>query len=251
MADAFLDGRLHLHQPATGHRAGTDAVLLAAAVPADATGLAIDAGAGVGAAGLAAAMAAPSLRTALLEREPDLAALARANIAANQLHDRAFVAEADLLSPDSCGAAGLAPRSADLILTNPPFLSADKVRASPNLSKASAHIIGDGGLAAWVRACVALLRPGGTFLMIHRADALDEVLRAASPQLGALILLPIHPTAGRPATRILMRGLKGRRTPLSLAPALVLHEADGAFTAPAEALHRGQARIDWNELSHR
>jgi tRNA1(Val) A37 N6-methylase TrmN6 len=251
MADAFLDGRLHLHQPATGHRAGTDAVLLAAAVPADATGLAIDAGAGVGAAGLAAAMAAPSLRTALLEREPDLAALARANIAANQLHDRAFVAEADLLSPDSCRAAGLAPQSADLVLTNPPFLSADQVRPSPNSSKASAHVIGDGGLAAWVRACVALLRPGGTFLMIHRADALDEILRAASPQLGALILLPIHPAAGRPATRILVRGLKGRRTPLSLAPALVLHEAHGAFTAQAEALHRGEARIDWNALSHR
>jgi tRNA1(Val) A37 N6-methylase TrmN6 len=251
MADAFLDGRLHLHQPATGHRAGTDAVLLAAAVPADATGLAIDAGAGTGAAGLAAALAAPGLRIALLEREPDLAALARANIAANQLQDRAFVAKADLLSRDSCRTVGLVPQSADLVLTNPPFLSADKVRPSPHPNKASAHVIGDGGLAAWVRACVALLRAGGTFLMIHRADALDEILRAASPRLGALILLPIHPTAGPPATRILVRGLKGRRTPLSLAPALVLHEADGAFTAQAEALHRGQARIDWNELSHR
>jgi tRNA1(Val) A37 N6-methylase TrmN6 len=112
-------------------------------------------------------------------------------------------------------------------------------------------VIGDGGLAAWVHACVALLRPGGTFLMIHRADALDEILRAAWPQLGALILLPIHPAGGRPATRILVRGLKGRRTPLSLAPPLVLHEADGAFTAYLEALHRGEARIDWNELSHR
>jgi tRNA1(Val) A37 N6-methylase TrmN6 len=111
-------------------------------------------------------------------------------------------------------------------------------------------VIGDGGLAAWVRACLALLRPGGTFLMIHRADALDEILPAASPLLGALILLPIHPAAGRPATRILVRGLKGRRSPLCLAPPLVLHEADGTFTAAAEALHRGQARIDWNALSH-
>jgi tRNA1(Val) A37 N6-methylase TrmN6 len=187
---------------------------------------------------------------ALLERKRDLAAIANENIAANQLQDRAFVAEADLLSPDSCRAAGLAPQAADLILTNPPFLSADKVRPSPDPSKASAHVIGDGGLAAWVHACAALLRPGGAFLMIHRADALGEVLRAASPQLGALILLPIHPAAGRPATRILLRGLKGRRTPLSIAAPLVLHEADGAFTAYVEALHRGQAHIDWDALSH-
>jgi tRNA1(Val) A37 N6-methylase TrmN6 len=135
-------------------------------------------------------------------------------------------------------------------MTNPPFLSAGRVRVSPDLGKASAHVVGDGGLAAWVHACVALLRPGGAFLMIHRADALDEILRAASPQLGALILLPIHPAAGRPATRILLRGLKGRRTPLSLAPPLMLHEADGTFTTHVEALHRGQAHIDWDALSH-
>jgi tRNA1(Val) A37 N6-methylase TrmN6 len=248
-ADAFLNGRLRLQQPATGHRAGTDAVLLAAAVAARATGLAIDAGAGPGAAGLAAALAAPGLRIALLEREPGLTALARANIAANQLQDRAFVAEADLLTPASCRAAGLEPQSADLVMSNPPFLSAERVRVSPDAGKANAHVIGDGGLEAWVAACLTLLRPGGTFLMIHRADALADVLRALAPGTGALIVLPIHPSAGRPATRILVRALKARRTALSLAPPLVLHEADGTFTRAAEALHRGERRIDWAALA--
>jgi tRNA1(Val) A37 N6-methylase TrmN6 len=248
-ADAFLGGRLRLHQPAAGHRAGTDAVLLAAGVRAQTSGFAIDAGAGVGAAGLAAALAAPGLRVALLERETGLTALARANIAANQLQERAFVAEANLLSRDSCRTAGIKPQSADLVLTNPPFLSADNVRVSFNPSKATAHVIGDGGLEAWVRGCLSLLRPGGTLLMIHRADALQEVLKAVSQGAGALIILPIHPYADRPATRILVHGLKGRRTRLSLVPPLVLHGADGTFTAEGEALHRGEARIDWGALS--
>ena len=247
--DAFLGGRLHLHQPAAGHRAGTDAVLLAASVPADATGLAIDAGASAGAAGLAAALAAPALRVALLEREPDLTALAHANIAANQLHDRVFAVDADLLSADSCRAAGLEAQSADLILTNPPFFSTEAVRVSPDPNRANAHVIGPGGLQAWVRACLRLLRPGGTFLMIHRADALHEALQALSPQAGAIVVLPIHPRADQPASRILVRAQKGRRTPLTLAPPLVLHESDGTFTAKAEALHRGAARIEWNSLS--
>jgi tRNA1(Val) A37 N6-methylase TrmN6 len=244
--DAFLNGALRLQQPVAGHRAGTDAVLLAASIPAKATGLAIDAGAGVGAGGLAAALAAPGLRVGLLEREPDLAALARDNIAANGLQDRAFVAEADLLSPDSCRAAGLAPQSADLVLTNPPFLSAGEVRVSPDPAKANAHVIGPGGLEAWLSACLALLRRGGTLLMIHRADALQESLRALSSDLGAIVIMAVHPTADRAATRILVRGEKGRRTPLSLAPPLVLHDAHGAFTPRAEALHRGAARIDCN-----
>lgn len=245
-ADAFLGGRLHLHQPAAGHRAGTDAVLLGASVPAEATGLAVDAGAGAGAAGLAAALAASALRVALLERDSGLIALARSNIAANQLQDRAFALKADLLSSRSCKAAGLEPQSADLVLTNPPFLSAEGIRVSPNRNKASAHVIGAGGLPAWVGACLRLLRPSGTFLMIHRADALQEALQALSPQVGAIAVLPIHPRADQAASRILVRALKGRRTPLTLAPPLVLHESDGTFTAKAEALHRGVARIEWN-----
>jgi tRNA1(Val) A37 N6-methylase TrmN6 len=247
--DAFLGGRLQLCQPASGHRAATDAVLLAAAVQAGATGLAVDAGAGVGAAGLAAATAAPALRMALLEREPDLTALARANIAANRLGDRVFVAEADLLSPDSCRAAGLERQSADFVLTNPPFLSAERVRVSPDCKKASAHVIGAGGLDAWLRGCLALLRSGGTLLMIHRADALQAVLQALTARAGAIVVLPIHPRADQPASRILVRAIKGRRTLLTLTPALVLHAKSGAFTAEAEALHRGAARIDLTALS--
>ena len=247
--DGFMGGRLHLSQPTAGHRAGTDAVLLAAAVPEKADGRAIDAGAGVGAAGLAAARAAPALHMALLERDPGLIALARANIAANGLDDRAFVAEADLLSRNSCRAAGLEREAADVVLTNPPFLSAETARISPDREKASAHVIGTGGLDAWISACLALLRPGGTFLMIHRADALQAALQALSPVAGAVVVLPIHARADRAATRILIRAVTRRLTPLVLAPPLVLHQADGTFTARAEALHRGDARIDWDELS--
>ena len=248
--DRFLGGRLHLRQPACGHRAGTDAVLLAAGVPANAGGRAIDAGAGVGAAGLAASLAAPGLHVVLLERDPALVGLARDNIAANRLEDRAVIAEADLLSPQSCQAAGLAPATADLVLTNPPFLAADKVRVSPDRGKADAHVIGPGGVEAWLRACLTLLKPGGTFLMIHRADALADILGAIGIRLGAVVLLAVHPSAASPATRILLRGIKGRRTPLAIASPLVLHEQGGAFTAHAEALHRGETRIDWTALSH-
>lgn len=77
--DAFLGGRLQLRQPLEGHRSGTDAVLLAASAPADFSGLAIDVGAGVGAAGLAMVIARPRMRVQLLENDPSLAGLAREN----------------------------------------------------------------------------------------------------------------------------------------------------------------------------
>ena len=107
VADAFLGGRLLLRQPAEGHRCGTDAVLLAAAAPADFAGLAIDVGAGVGAAGLALAVARPGARIGLLENDPFIAGLARANLLQNGSQDRGHVLEADLLSKASRRGAGL------------------------------------------------------------------------------------------------------------------------------------------------
>ena len=128
VADAFLGGRLLLRQPAEGHRCGTDAVLLAAAAPADFSGLAIDVGAGVGAAGLALALARPGARIGLLENDPFIAGLARANLLQNKLAGRGQVLEADVLSKASRRGAGLRDESAGLVITNPPFLDPGRRR---------------------------------------------------------------------------------------------------------------------------
>ena len=60
--DRLLDGRLRLLQPRKGHRAGSDAILLAAALPELGQRALLDIGAGVGTIGLAAALLQPGLR---------------------------------------------------------------------------------------------------------------------------------------------------------------------------------------------
>src|SRR5436309_8435164 len=87
--DAALGGRLRLKQPLRGHRVGHDAILLAAACPAQEGEHAVDFGAGVGAAGLAVAVRVAGVTVTLVEIEPDLAALAVGNARANGLADRA------------------------------------------------------------------------------------------------------------------------------------------------------------------
>ena len=241
VVDAILGGRLRLRQPARGHRAGTDAVLLAAAVGL-AEGVLCDAGAGVGSVGLAAALTRPALRVTLIERDPLAATLARANAALNGLEDRARVIEADLTKASARRAAGLEDGFADCLATNPPWLAPTRARVSPDARRAAAHAHeeGGGGLEAWMRAAAALTRPGGRLALIHRADHLAEVLRACEGRFGALSVLAVHPRAGEPAHRIIIRGVKGSRAPLRLLPPLILHEGDG-FTPLAEALHRGEA----------
>src|ERR1700690_1700133 len=77
--DAFLGGKLRLRQPKTGHRAGHDAMLLAAATPACPGDRVVDLGAGVGAAGLAVAKRVAGIELVLVEIDNGLAELARAN----------------------------------------------------------------------------------------------------------------------------------------------------------------------------
>ncbi len=237
-----MNGRVALRQSPRGHRAGTDAVLLAAATPPQTKGLILDIGAGAGAVGLMAAVRGPAARVGLVEIDPRSCALARENATANRLSDRVAVHEADVLSPKSRRAAGLVDEQAALVLTNPPFHVAGRVRVTPDADKARAHVAA-APLADWVRAALALLAPGGVFVMIHRADALAECLASVADRLGGLRLLPVSPRAGEAATRLLLKGTKGSKAPLALLPPLVLHALDGAFTPEAEAVHSGAAAL--------
>src|SRR5450755_2233607 len=83
--DAFLGGQLRLRQPKSGHRAGHDAMLLAAATHARSGNRVVEFGAGVGAAGLALARRVGAICLVLVEIDPQLAALARENADLNAI----------------------------------------------------------------------------------------------------------------------------------------------------------------------
>jgi tRNA1(Val) A37 N6-methylase TrmN6 len=244
--DRWLGGRLVLVQPRDGHRVGTDAALLAAAA-GTAEGRIADVGAGVGAVGLALAQRSERAFADLIEIDPDLARLAGINAARNGLQARARVLTLDILEPGERREAGIAGETADCVVTNPPFFESGTVRASPDQVRARAHVLRPAGggatLEAWIRASLALLRPGGRFVMIHRPDALASVLAATERRLGGLALLPVHAFAGGSANRLLVSGVKGSKAPMRIAPALILHGADGRLTAEADAIHRGEALL--------
>lgn len=238
--DRLLDGRLILRQPRRGHRAGSDAILLAAAVPDLGEGPLLDIGAGVGTIGLAVALAQPGLRVVLIERDPDLAVLAAGNIALNHLEERVSVIAGDIAGP--AAALGLSPASFACVAMNPPFYPPRETKASPVPNRRAAHVA-EGTLEPWLKAARRLLRPGGRIALIHRAEAIAEVLDGLATGFGDVAIRPVHALADRPAIRILVTAVLGSRKPAALLPAFVLNTPDGGFTPESEALHRGQERL--------
>jgi tRNA1(Val) A37 N6-methylase TrmN6 len=90
------------------------------------------------------------------------------------------------------------------------------------------------------------VRDGGRLILIHRTDRLADILTALAPRCGGFQIRPVHPFADAPAGRVIVRAVKGGRSPLRLLPALVLHERGGAkHTAQTEAILRGAAGLAW------
>jgi tRNA1(Val) A37 N6-methylase TrmN6 len=240
--DAVLGGRLILRQPLRGHRVGHDAILLAAAVSAQAGEHAVELGAGVGAAGLALARRVAGVAVTLVEIDPGLADLGRFNAERNALSERVRSLCLDVGAPAAAfAAAGLAPGSAASVLMNPPFNPPQN--PSPDRHRRLAHAASDGTLQQWVRTAARLLRPQGVITLIWRADGLDEVLDALAGGFGAARILPIYPKPGVAAIRVLARAVKASHAALALLPGFELADADGVPSRQSEAVLRGGAAL--------
>jgi tRNA1(Val) A37 N6-methylase TrmN6 len=221
--DAFLGGQLRLRQPRSGHRAGHDAMLLAAATPARPGDRVVDFGAGVGAAGLAVAKRVAGIDLVLVEIDADLADLARGNAASNAIPAEVIVLDITS-SADAFAAAGLTPDSVDVVLMNPPFNDPIRHRASPDKAREIAHVATAVTLEGWIHAGRRLLKSGGMLALIWRADGLAEMLAALDRGFGSLAILPIHGDARTPAIRVLIRATKGGKAPTQMHAALMLND---------------------------
>jgi tRNA1(Val) A37 N6-methylase TrmN6 len=236
--DAILGGALRIRQPARGYRVNMDTLLLAAAVEAPPGARLLEAGCGVGAALLAVAKRSANIFLVGIERDANMAALARENVALNAMDARVEIVTGDALE-----------RSAnrgvfDGVFCNPPY-AMDGEGRDPAPARRHAHIA-DAPIDAWVGSLADRLTGGAALTLIHRADKAGEVLAAFEGRLGGAELIPIYPRAGEPAKRILARARKGSRAPLRLLPGLTLHDGSGAKYAPeVEAILRGEGEVMW------
>jgi tRNA1(Val) A37 N6-methylase TrmN6 len=238
--DHVLAGRVRLAQPAKGYRAGLDAALLAAACDTAPGERVIEAGCGVGAVMLAAATRRPDAFFIGIERDAGALELAQRNIAANGLGTRVTAIEGDVSARAAVPGAPY-----DAALCNPPFFDDPAALRAPHPAKRGAFLA-DGGLEDWTAYLLRAVRDGGTLTLIHRADRLANLTALLGAKAGSLQIRGVHPFADAPASRVILRAVRGGHAPLRLLPPLILHERGGAKHAPsAEAILRGEADLPW------
>ncbi len=172
-SDTLFDGAVKLAQPARGlgYRVNVDAILLGRFAAEGATAghrakAAWDLGAGVGAVSLSLLHAAAVETAVLVERDPDAAALAVENLAANDWTARGRVITADVATLDDDGVA-------DLVVCNPPYTPPGRGRAG---SVPARHAARAGELGLFVAAARRVLARRGRVCFVYPAPELVTLL---------------------------------------------------------------------------
>ncbi len=141
---------------------------------------------------------------------------------------RVSVADGDIddTSDEELRALGIAADTFDHVLANPPFHVEGDGTAAFDKLKAAAHAMPVAGLERWSRFLARMARPGGMATIIHKAEALADLLEGLGRRFGGLKVLPVHARADEPAIRVIVQGVKGSKAPLLLLPQFVLHERE-------------------------
>ncbi len=226
-----MNGRVRMKQPEQGCRATSDSVLLASAVPMKKGESLLDVGCAGGIVALCVAARVPGIGLTGVEVQPALAALARENC------PEMAVVCADITQkiPELHG------RQFHHVATNPPFYTEPRARRNAQQKVAFHEAV---PLNTWLAACLKYVRPRGTLTLMHRMESVPEILAVLRPKLGALEIIPIVGKAGKPAERVIIRGVLGSRKPFAIRPPVVVHTAAGASTSAADALLRAGAAWD-------
>lgn len=244
--DRVMGGKVRLIQLEKGYRAGMDAVLLAAAVPAKAGETALDVGAATGAGALCLAKRVPGVRVSGIEVQPLLVEIGRANVALNGVGEDVSLTEGSILEEPSAFAAA----SFDHVFANPPFFESEHVPPPPAPTQILACVSAEASLSDWVNFALAMAKPRGTVTFIFRADRMHDLIGLLYPRAGEMVCFPLWPRKGRPASLILVQARKGLHAATAVAPGLVLHGASDAYTRETERVLRGQSALELWRYRH-
>lgn len=227
--DALFGGSVVLFQPlrGSGYRTNVDALLLAGfATGPNASPVAFDLGAGVGAVGLALLRLGAARRVVLVEIDEQPAAMARRNLDANGWTQRGEVVVGDVrdVAHSRRGEAGL-------VVCNPPYVAPGRGRVRANQIRARC-----GELVTFARAARQIAGRRARVCFVYPAQELAALLSAlATEGLHAKRTRFVHATPESAARVALVEAVAGRAGGLMVLPPLVERGQRG-YTPEMQAL---------------
>ena len=206
---------------------GMDAVLLANFARVKKNERVLDLGTGTGIIPILMAAKTEGEYFRALEIQEESADMARRSVLHNHLEDRIEIVTGDI--KEAAGIFG--PVSFDVITTNPPYMIGQHGIANPSDTKAIARHEVLCTLDDILRESARVLKPRGRFYMVHRPFRLAEILsKMVEAGIEPKRMRLVHPYIDKEPNMVLIEGLRGGNSRMTIEPPLVVYKAPGVYT---------------------
>ena len=162
-----------------------------------------------------------------LEIQEESADMARRSISHNQLDGKVEIVTGDI--KEAANIFGLA--SFDVITTNPPYMIGQHGIANESDTKAIARHEVLCTLDDILRESARILKPRGRFYMVHRPFRLAEIMSLmVKYHLEPKRMRLVYPYVDKEPNIVLIEGLKGGNSRITVEPPLIVYDAPGVYT---------------------
>lgn len=239
MFDELWPGGPKFHQAEYGFKLGTDSVLLAHFTNPARAKRVLDMGCGAGILTVLTAYKAPRAQVMGIEIQQESAEVCKQNMTANGF-DPDNILVGDLREHRKLFDAG----SFDLVISNPPYFTANSGFTAPNEKRATARDERSCSMDDLCKAAGYLVKWGGAFTVVHRPERLSELLcTLAKYGLEPKRLRLVSHKANSAPNLILVEARRGGKPGLTIEPPLILAKDDGSDTEEIQKIyHRGEYR---------
>lgn len=206
---------------------GMDAVLLSGFVRVKPGAVALDLGTGTGIIPILLEAKTKASHFSALEIQEEVADMARRSVRLNHLEDKIDIITGDIKEAGSIFRAA----SFDVVTCNPPYMPGKHGLTNPDAPKAVARHEILCTLEDVVSSAAKLLKPGGSFFMVHRPFRLAEIIMAMTEhKLEPKRMKLVYPYVDKEPNMVLIEGCRGGRPRMTVEKPLIIFREPNVYT---------------------
>lgn len=206
---------------------GIDAVLLSSFAKAKAGDCVLDIGTGTGVIPILMEAKTQASHFTALEVQEESAEMAKRSVALNHLEEKINIVTGDIKDASKLFEAS----SFHVITTNPPYMIGNHGKQADNGAKAIARHEVLCTIDDILRESARLMKENGHFFMVHRPFRLAEIMnKMISYKIEPKRLRMVHSYVDKEPSMVLIEGIKGGKSHLTVEKPLIVYEKKGVYT---------------------
>lgn len=206
---------------------GIDAVLLSWYARVKPGEYVLDMGTGTGIVPILLKARYPGGKYTGLEIQPQSANMAKRSVAYNHLEEDISITLGDIKEASRIYGGS----SFDVVVTNPPYMIGSHGLIGENRAKTIARHETMCTLKDILEQGAKILRPKGRFYMVHRPFRLAEIFSAmVHYKIEPKRMRLVYPYADKEPNLVLIEGMRGGRSRMTVEKPLIVYEAPGIYT---------------------